>query len=101
VFHPTTFPDPTGEQATRAATLAEITTTLDAAGVSASSLLIAPDDRVLLVLDTPADFLATVLVLGLDPIDSATGTRYAKGLWRGIRVVAAHTPTKSGPGRRG
>jgi len=91
MFHPTLFADPTGTQAHRAATLAELTTQLDTAGVTASSLLIAPDDWILLTVDTGPAFLASLLALDLEPVDSAGPDRYAKGVWRGMRLVVAHT----------
>ncbi len=97
MFHPAAFADPAGTQAGRAATLADVTSRLDTAGVTASCLLIAPDNRVLITVDTGADLLATLLALGLEPVDSAGPDRYAKGVWRGIRVVAAHTTRYTEP----
>jgi hypothetical protein len=90
MFHPTLIINPTGTRPFRADIVAEVTTALDAAGVSASTLLIGPD-RVLVTVDSGAELLATLLILDLEPIDSAGPDRYAKGIWRGIRVVVAHS----------
>ncbi len=91
MFHPTLFAVPTGTQTDRAATLAELTTQLGSAGVTASNLLIAPDDWILITVDTGAQLLATLLALDLEPVDSAGPDRYAKGVWRGMRVIVAYT----------
>jgi hypothetical protein len=88
VYHPLTYPAPTGTETMRAEALAEVTGALDAANVTTTTLLVGPDDRIMVVVDTAMDYLAALVALELTELGNRPdGSAFARGFWRGLKLV--------------